>query len=137
MPFYVDTSAFVKLVVTEDFSAAMRRWAEENEDALFSSDLMVAEALRAGRRHSTEALAQVRQRLATITVVSLTSELCERSATLDPAILCTLDALHLAAALAASSELDGIVTYDARLGEAARLHGVLVVAPGSARVRHR
>ena len=129
MPFYVDTSAFVKLVVTESHSAAMRRWAEANEDALFSSDLLRAEALRAARRHSPDAIVATRQWLDALTLVALTGELCENAATFDPAILRTLDALHLAAALSISDELDGIATYDARLAAAAARHGVVVVAP--------
>ena len=48
---------------------------------------------------------------------------------LDPAILRSLDALHLASALSLADELEGIVTYDERLDVAAGLHGVAVVAP--------
>lgn len=129
MPFYVDTSAFVKLVVTENHSAAMRRWAEKNEDALFSSDLLRAEALRAARRHSPDALVATRRWLEALTLVAITGEVCESAASLDPTILRTLDALHLAAALSIADDLDAIATYDDRLEAAARLHGVGVVAP--------
>jgi predicted nucleic acid-binding protein len=41
----------------------------------------------------------------------------------------TLDALHLAVALEMAGDLDGFVTYDARLREAAELNGVAVVSP--------
>ena len=129
MAFYLDTSAFVKLVVAETHSAAMRRWAESNEDSLFSSDLLRAEALRAARRHSPEAIAATRQWLETLTLIVLTGGLCEHAAALDPAILRTLDALHLAAALAIADELEGIATYDDRLAAAAAHHGVAVIAP--------
>jgi hypothetical protein len=37
--------------------------------------------------------------------------------------------LHVASALSLADELEGIVTYDERLGVAAGLHGVAVVAP--------
>jgi hypothetical protein len=42
----------------------------------------------------------------------------------------SLDAIHLAAALDLGDDLDGLVTYDERLGEAARLNGITVLAPG-------
>jgi predicted nucleic acid-binding protein len=129
LPFYVDTSAFLKLVVTESGSAPMARWALAHEDELFSSDLMRTEALRAARRHSPEAIHVARQRLEAITLVSLSPGVCEHAATLDPAILRTLDSLHLAAALTVADELEGVVTYDDRLAAAARIHGVAVVSP--------
>jgi uncharacterized protein len=41
----------------------------------------------------------------------------------------SLDALHLAIALELGDDLDGLVTYDDRLAEAARLQGIRVEAP--------
>ncbi len=130
MGWYVDTSAFVKLVVAEDHSEAMRSWAEAHDGGLFSSDLLTTEALRAARRHSPEALAQTRTALDVLTIVRLGPEVFAHAADLDPTILRSLDALHLAAALTAGGDLDGIATYDDRLAAAAALHGVAVVAPG-------
>ena len=49
---------------------------------------------------------------------------------LDPTTLRSLDALHLAAALDLGDDLDGLVTYDDRLAEAAALNGVPVTTPG-------
>ena len=39
------------------------------------------------------------------------------------------DAIHLASAIAVSSEIDAFVTYDDRLAEAARAVGLPVVRP--------
>lgn len=125
----MDTSAFVKLVVEEPDSAALRTWIEGNNSELFSSDLLRTEGLRAARRHSVEALAETRQRLDAITIVAISTDVYERAAELDPLILRSLDALHLAAALTVAGELEGIVTYDDRLAVAASLHGVAVVSP--------
>lgn len=55
----------------------------------------------------------------------------ERAADLDPDLLRSLDAPHLAAALDLGDDLDGLVTYDDQLARAARLHGVTVVAPSA------
>ena len=49
---------------------------------------------------------------------------------LDPLDLRSLDAIHLAAALAAGEELGGVVTYDARMAMAARDVGLVAIAPG-------
>lgn len=127
--YYVDTSAFLKLVVKEKHSAAFRTWAEQHDGALFSSDLLFTEALRAARRHSSKAAIEVRRRLEAVALVGLTHEICERAADLDPTILRSLDALHLASALALADELEGIVTYDDCLAAAAALHGVEAVSP--------
>lgn len=129
MAYYVDTSAFLKLVVEEEHSAAARAWAERHEDELFSSDLLYTEALRAARRLGTDALREARRRTDALTVLRLTTDVCERAAGLDPAILRSLDALHVAAALSLADELDGIVTYDERLAGAAALHGLDVHSP--------
>jgi uncharacterized protein len=42
----------------------------------------------------------------------------------------TRDSQPLAAALALGDDLEGLVTYDDRLVDAARLNGITVVAPG-------
>lgn len=129
MAYYLDTSAFLKLVVAEDHSRALRAWADETDPDVFATDLLRTEALRTARRHSPAALVEARQRLDSVTLLSLTAEMCERAAELDPAILRSLDALHLAGALTLGDELDGLVTYDERLAAAAALHGVPVLAP--------
>lgn len=129
MAYYVDTSAFLKIVVAEEHSEALHGWVAQHDGELFSSDLLTAEALRTARRHSTRALFEARRRLDVLTILRLGPDVFERAAELDPAILRTLDALHLAAALAAGDELEGIVTYDQRLADAAELHGVATVAP--------
>ena len=42
----------------------------------------------------------------------------------------TVDAIHLATALLIKDELEAVITYDARLAEAARAHDLAVVTPG-------
>jgi predicted nucleic acid-binding protein len=46
-----------------------------------------------------------------------------------PAALRTLDAIHLATAMALAPGLDAFVTYDDRLAEAARALGLPVIRP--------
>jgi predicted nucleic acid-binding protein len=53
----------------------------------------------------------------------------ERAISLQPGVLRIVDAIHLASALDLRAELDGFVTYDARLAEAARALRLPVVSP--------
>lgn len=57
-------------------------------------------------------------------------ELLDRAERLGPGSLRTLDALHLATALDFWPLPDGFICYDRRLADAARAHGLRVVAPG-------
>jgi predicted nucleic acid-binding protein len=127
--YYVDTSAAAKLVLVEQGSAAMRRWAESHETELCSSDILRTELQRAARRHAPQSLAMVRRFLQAIVLTAVSAESCERAAHIDPPSLRALDALHLAAALDLGTELDAIVTYDERLAEAARANGIAAISP--------
>ncbi|MBI2708160.1 MAG: PIN domain-containing protein [Actinobacteria bacterium] len=129
MPFYLDTSAALKLIVAEEHSGAVRRWYRRHALDVISSDLLRIEALRAARRLGPAVARGVRALLDATPLLTLGTTVCETAAALDPAIVRSLDALHLAAALAVGDALDGIVTYDERLAGAAALHAVAVVTP--------
>lgn len=129
MAYYVDTSAFLKLVVEERQSAALRAWAEAHDGELFSADLLRTEALRAARRHSSDAVREVRRRVGVLTLIRLSRDVCDRAGYLDPEIPRSLDALHLATAMSVGDELEGVVTYDDRMADAAMLYGIEVIAP--------
>ena len=67
--------------------------------------------------------------LDSLTLVTVPTSMFERAGELDIEGLRNLDAVHLAVALDLGDDLDGIVTYDERLGDAARSFGVRVIAP--------
>ena len=127
--FYLDTAAAVKLVVVERNSTALRRWVSSRDNRIFSSDLLRTELLRATRRAAPEQMVQAKVVLDSLVLLKLTTAICERAAMLDPELLRSLDALHLAAALEVGDELEGVVTYDERLAEGAATLGVNVSAP--------
>ncbi len=129
MAFYLDTSAAVKLVISERGSRAMVAWAGAHADEVVSSDLLRTELLRATRRGAPEQMPRARSVLDSITLLRVSTEAFEHAAELEPFALRSLDAIHLAAAVELGDELDGIVTYDDRLSDAATLHGITVVAP--------
>jgi predicted nucleic acid-binding protein len=130
MVFYLETSAFVKIVADEDFSTQLREWIRGVDMSYVSSDLLRIEALRLSRRRGPGVAKAARDALAGVDLIGLTSDICEVAADLDPAILRSLDAAHVATALSVGDDLDGVVTYDQRLAEACANLGLNVVAPG-------
>ncbi len=130
MPFYVDTSALVKLVVDEPETQALFGWLSSELRQPVACDLARIELLRAVRRAAPDRMTQARAALETVTLTQVTTAVFEAAARLEPWTLRTLDALHLASALDLGDDLEGLVTYDGRLADAARHHGVGVVSPG-------
>jgi uncharacterized protein len=127
--FYVDTSALVKLVVAEPESDALLAWLGDEVREAVSSDLARAELLRAVRRAAPDRTVRARAVLDSITILGVTTDIFEQAGRLEPTSLRTLDAIHLAAALVLGDELQGIVTYDERLAEAAEANGVGAIDP--------
>ncbi len=129
MAHYLDTSALVKLVVAEAETPALRAWLVEVARIPLSSDLARTELLRVVRRSAPDRVLEARAVLDAVTLVELTTAIFEEAGRLDPAILRTLDALHLASALSLGDDLESLVTYDDRLADAARANGIPVTAP--------
>jgi hypothetical protein len=127
--FYLDSSAALKLIVTEGGTAALRAWAERTRPEFIACDLVRTEVLRACRRHSTDATGRGRGVLEAITLFPVSTDLYLSAAFLDPAGLRTLDAIHLAAALSLGDDISGVVTYDERLAGACAEHGLAILAP--------
>ena len=127
--YYLDTSAAVKLLIAEKGSTALRRWLESHEEEIFSSDLLRTELLRVTRRAAPELMVQARTILDTLIMVTLSTTVFERAVMIEPGILRSLDALHLAAALELGDDLQGLITYDQRLADSAKTLGIDVVTP--------
>ena len=127
MVFYLDTSAFLKLVVSEPESTAMRGWMTSSGPC-WSSLLLRSEAMRAARRLGVDT-AMVNQTLDVVSLVTPAPSTFLLAGSLEPPQLRTLDALHLAAALELGDDLDGLVTYDTRMIDGAQAAGIAVVTP--------
>lgn len=129
---YLDASALVKLVAFEPESEALAAFVEGW--AVTSSRVSQVEVVRAVRRSGLDALvARAEQVLAAVSYIEVDAELARTAATVEPAALRSLDAIHLASALALGTDLGPFVTYDRRLGEAASSAELETVAPGEAR----
>jgi predicted nucleic acid-binding protein len=66
-----------------------------------------------------------------IAVIECDALIADRASGISPAAVRTLDAIHVATALALGRTLDAFVTYDERLAEAAREAGLPVVMPAA------
>jgi predicted nucleic acid-binding protein len=125
---YLESSALVKLVIIEPESAALRRYLR-TERRRASCMLARVEVVRAVRPHGAKAITRAKQLLRRLDLVQLDDELLDSAAALDARILRSLDAIHLAAAQALGDDLTAIVTYDARMREAAGQLALGVEAP--------
>jgi uncharacterized protein len=129
---YLDASAVAKLVADEPESAALRRWVGTHTRRL-TSRITTVEVPRALRRKGPKSVrideAALDAAFQAMTIVELDQGVAHTASQLDPPALRSLDAVHPASALAARPELDGFVTYDVRLADAARTAGLEVVAP--------
>ncbi|MGH7775751.1 MAG: type II toxin-antitoxin system VapC family toxin [Candidatus Dormibacterales bacterium] len=126
---YLDSSAFVKLIVREPESAALRaelgRWPGRAAATLLRTE-SVRSLRRSGNAHLVGA---ARHLLRTIRLIRLDEPLLDRAADLDPPTLRSLDAIHLAAAMALGPDLGAVFSYDARLLDAARSAGLPITSP--------
>lgn len=126
----VDTSALAKLVVEEEASTALRASLAEASgggETFAISTLAIVELRRLAIRLRI-APEHVGPVVGPFRVLRLTEGIMQLAGRLPHQHLGTLDALHLATALAA--EAPGIVTYDERQAEAARREGLEVIQPG-------
>lgn len=126
---YLDSSAFVKLIVEEAESSAIRIFLAERDARRISSALLRAESLRAVRHLGPDALATVREGLRRVDLVGIDDRILDAAGTLEPLVLRTLDAIHLATAMAVGDDLEVVVTYDERMVDAARLLGLPTATP--------
>ncbi len=128
---YLDSSALVKLALTEPESAALADWlAGRADEPLVSSALYRAEVPRAVWRAEPGALPRSYRLIRRIARVALTADVLDTSATLPPQALPVAHALHLACALAVRGELTAFVSYEADLLAAAADAGLPVASPG-------
>lgn len=126
---YLDSSALIKLVFEEHETGALEAFLRDRPLRV-SSSLARVEVMRAARtvgdalvtRHATAVLGAVE-------LVGLDTALLADAERLDPLALRTLDAVHLATAVALARDIEGMVVYDRRLAGAARRAGLTVWAP--------
>jgi predicted nucleic acid-binding protein len=85
--------------------------------------------LRAVRAHGPATITRARRLLRRVSLVRIDEALLESAAALDPGVLRSLDAIHVAAAQVFGDELTALVTYDGRMATAANRLELQVDAP--------
>lgn len=129
---YLDTSAMVKLVVAEPESPALIAWLNSHLDEhLATSAIGHIELLRAAGRAGAAATAAARDLASTVDSLVLSETISAVAASIPPAELRTLDAVHLATALTHRHSLTALCAYDRRLLDGAESHGLTTVSPRS------
>lgn len=130
LPVYLDSSALLKLVLSERetpaLSEALSRWPDWVSSVLLSIECRRI-VLRAG--NPPEVIAKLEQELSRVTSIRLDEPVQKLAAAVGPPRLRPLDAIHLASALSIGDYPEAFVTYDTRLAEAARGVGLNVITP--------
>jgi uncharacterized protein len=125
---YLDSSAFVKLVLPEPETPVLLA-ALKGVARLVASEILEVEVLRATRRGGGDT-AIARAQLAAVRLMPLNGAIRAHASDLDPPTVRSLDAIHLATALSLGERLDRLFTYDARMALTASEAGLDVQAPG-------
>lgn len=135
---YLDSSALIKRSVQEvesdSLDAALDRYVDDDA-ALVSSSLAWIEVSRALRRLSSdgthagdEITEAIDAALSGVAEHPITTEVVGLARRIAPPALRTLDAVHLGTAILLDADI--VLTYDDRLADACRHHGLGAVAPG-------
>lgn len=125
---YVDTSVFGRVILEEPDKTAIKRDLAKFDQRV-ASRLLRIELRRVGRRE--DALEAADRILDSVLLIPLDEDVLASAETISPTTVGTLDAIHLATAvrLTKAGELDALMTYDKRLADGAREHGITVLCP--------
>lgn len=140
---YFDTCALLKLIRTDEDSAALGAFIDARPDTRwFSSELARAELVRTVRRVNHDRrgrLVEVDRLRAELgyaeslwerlDLIAVSTRVLTEAAAIEQPFLRTLDAIHLAAAASMRRSLSAFVTYDTRLAAAAQEAGLPALSP--------
>lgn len=127
---YLDTSAAAKMILAEEETPALTAFlAPLDPRALVSSALLYPELMRTVTRRQPRDEPRVIAFVERMMLVPLVTGIVVSAAKIGSPVLRTLDALHLASALAVFASVTAFVTYDKQLAAAATAVGFSVTAP--------
>lgn len=128
--YYADTSAVIKLLTEETNSKAFAAFYDSNAAAEWvSSALLRIEVMRAVARTVPALLPDARDLLTAFSYIAIDDDIVEAAMNEPDRSLRSVDAIHLVTARILGSDLDALITYDARLATAANDAGLLTAAP--------
>ena len=120
---YLDASALVKLAIAEPGADGLTALVNEASEIVTSAVALVA-LLRALARSAPELDPDII--IGRCTVIDIDTTIIRQAGILPPPTLRSLDAIHVASALAVASDLDAFVTFDERQAAAAAAAGLPV-----------
>lgn len=120
---YLDASALVKLAIAEPGADELTALVNEASEIVTSAVALV-ELRRALARSAPEFDPDII--IERCTVIDLDPTIIRQAGILPPPTLRSLDAIHVASALAVASDLDAFVTFDERQAAAAAAAGLPV-----------
>ena len=128
--YYADTSAVIKLLAEESHSKAFAAFYDSHADAEWvSSALLRIEVTRAVARAAPALLPDARDLLSAFSYIAIDEEIVEAAMNEPDRATRSLDAIHLASARILGPDLDGLVSYDTRLTNAASDAGLVALSP--------
>jgi predicted nucleic acid-binding protein len=126
---YLDTSAALKLVVTEPETGRLELWMAEHAGIpRVSSRLLRIEMLRAVTRAAPHRMSRANAVLSAIALLSM-DDVAPAAEVIGDKTLRSLDAIHLATAHEIRTDLSAFVCYDKRLRDSAHALGLPAEAP--------
>lgn len=129
---YLDSSALLKLLVEEAESASLGAWLSgRGSIPAITSELARLEVIRAARRLDPRLVPAARTLMSQIDLLPLGGDILTAAAEVGEPHLRSLDAIHLASAMAVRADLTAFVAYDLRLIDAANTAGLEVHRPGA------
>jgi len=135
---YLDSSAILKLLRRETESDALVQHLDAHEQQeLVTSALATVEVARALTAVGAAEIAADAVRRSdrieigdvAIPALAIVAPVLDLARTLPPAVLCSLDAIHVATAMLAGDALDHVITYDNRMAAAAGAAGMRTASP--------
>jgi uncharacterized protein len=125
---YLDSSAIVKLAVTEKESAALRRYLRDRSPLVVSA-LARTEVARSLLSLGPTAVQRGHDVLAKMDLIRVSDRILLEAGSLRPAELRSLDAIHLATMRQLGAGVRRLVTYDSRMSAGAKELGINTAAP--------
>jgi predicted nucleic acid-binding protein len=125
---YIDSSAIVKLAVAEPESASLRRYLRRRGPLVVSA-LARTEVGRALLPLGPVAVRRGIEVLARVDLIRVSDRILADAATMMPANLRSLDAIHVATIRQLGASITRVLTYDERMSQAVEAVGLGVVAP--------
>ena len=123
---YFDSSAILKLSKQEPESLALIDYLQDSATEVSTSVLGEVEVTRNLRKHRLDD----EHAITGFYLIPVDADVCRRAREVGGPLLRSLDAVHIATALAINDRELQFVTYDERQAEAARAVGLKVIQPG-------